>query len=1274
MPVLLGNGGGYPGDCRIVLNVAAPRFGMSRTPNLNMNIRAKTHVFLLLASASCSGLLAQAVSNSTTSAPASSATTSTEEDVLRLSPFEVSAAKDTGYAATETLAGTRIRTNLADVGASIEVLTKQFLNDVGATNNQTLLQYTTNTQVAGPRGTYGGMGNSTDVNEAGSLIAPQGAQRVRGLAAADVARDYFITDIPWDSYNIDRIDILRGPNSILYGLGSPAGIINAATHSAEFRNFGSVEARTGSYGSVRGSLDLNQQIAPGVASIRVDGLWNDRKFEQTPAFENDRRVFGALRFDPKIFNNPSFHTSIRVKAEHGEINANRPRTVPPMDSITPWWRPVAITADNPYGGMGKQTVDTVYDANRTDGVVAGNGYGADRSNTVNYLPWLAGTQVQQPFYFIDGATNSLTSAFGGWINNGDRDSNGNILSTSGGLTGLRQFVPFYSVGSFSQAVLRAHQQNAANFADSGYGQYRSMALMDPTVFNFYKNLIDGPNKKEFETWNAQNFELQQTLFDDRIGIDLSYDRQHDRRGGESLLGYQPAISIDVTKNGEDYYTHPSTTGISNQNYGRPFVYGAGGSGGSVTSTDRRYKRGSVFAELRAADVTSNDFLLRLLGKQRFNGVAASERFANDFLSYQLYANSKAFQGFWNQNDGSAPLWNDRAPQAVIYLGPSVVNAASPSGLDIPNIQTNITLEDTGVRVFDSTWQNFGAKFSDPWNVPTNLNRAFNGIPVAGSTTQLTQSSNPANYVGWTTVPDQLMRYDNGKDLSLVTGANKGVRETTSYSGSYQGFFWNDALVATLGWRYDEVKSMSVTAQKNGNNRQIYNLDPKVYKLPDQYPASGIVKGHSTSGGAVLHLNRLLRRDPLPFNFSLSYNESSNFQVTNVRTDIYGNAIPNPTGKTYEYGAMIATKDNRVSLKVVKYTTRLTGGNSTLSNAGALGSTIAAGLTWRNIFLYHLGGYDYASRGQVIYRNTWTNAYPNDPETTANTAVTQWNDIQKTLTAKGFFKAWNFTPLGPTSALVDVSTYDSDPVKYAPDPATVANYSASSSTFAVTSDTESKGYELELTANPTPHWRVSVNGSKSTASQNNVGGATLSEFINYVNSKLINSDGTLTPAGALPRFGGAGNAIYPSIWGPFLAQYTLLKLNEGSAVPELRKWQYNFVTNYTFSRGFMKGVGVGGAYHFQDKVVLGYPVKSGGSFATYDLSKPYYGPTWESFDLWASYERKLTDKIHWRIQLNVYNVGKKDALIPISVEPDGHTWAAARTAPVQEWQLTNSFTF
>ena len=140
----------------------------------------------------------------------------------------------------------------------------------------------------------------------------------------------------------------------------------------------------------------------------------------------------------------------------------------------------------------------------------------------------------------------------------------------------------------------------------------------------------------------------------------------------------------------------------------------------------------------------------------------------------------------------------------------------------------------------------------------------------------------------------------------------------------------------------------------------------------------------------------------------------------------------------------------------------------------------------------------------------------------------------------------------------------------------------------------------------------------------------------------------------------------------------MHLQQGSAVPELSKWRYNFVTDYQFTEsllnGALKGVAVGGAYRWTDKVAIGYPVLAGGTTPLFDVSHPYWGPSEHYVDLWASYTRKLASKLTWKIQLNVRNVGAKDGLLPISVEPDGKTWASVRLKPVQQWFVTNTFSF
>ncbi|HEY4246220.1 MAG TPA: TonB-dependent receptor plug domain-containing protein [Lacunisphaera sp.] len=1169
-----------------------------------------------------------------------------DDEAIVLSPFEVSSTKDTGYQATETLAGTRIRSDLKDIGASISVVTKDFMNDIGAVDSGSLLQYTTNAEVAGTLGTYTGLGNGTTLDESANLRSPQGAQRIRGLAAADNTRDYFVTDVPWDGYNVDRIDILRGPNSFLFGLGSPAGIVNASIQGADFRNAAKAETRIGSYGSFRNDISINQELIHNVLAIRVAGLSDDQRYEQKQAYQDQRRGYFALRFDPKLFKDSSANTSIKIKAENGSINADRPRSVAPYDSITPWW-----TSMNKYA--------------LANPFVAG-------SNPRGVNPWIAAVpgNVQQPLWLIDGGGNQLYQIYGGQVNTGALNASG-VPVLNGDLVGkLYDFEQFGLTNAASYAV-NAGLPNAGN--------YRGQTLRDSSVFDFYDNLIDGPTKSEWEKWNTVNVDLSQTFLDDRIGIDVVFDHQKYRNGSQALLGGSPTISIDLLQNQGDLSANP--------NFGRPYVLGGPGYGGS-TETDRKDYRASVFGELRPKDFIKNEFLLSLIGKQRFNGVASQDKYYNQTRSWQMYGASQAWGAYagLGNNDGI----NDRPPTAMIYLGSSLANASTAAGANIPSIATPISLSSGSVYTFAPTWKNPpGVVYSDAWTVPANLQAMFsptgganysaaNPVPYSG----YTQGSNPGNYVGWNNnFQMNVMSYDNGANLSLLTKAQQSLRETNSYSGSYQGYFLSDSLVATLGWRFDQVKTKDATAKTVPLNRGILDISTPDYSLPEAFPAAQIKKGHSTSESFVFNINKVLghymKSDPLPVNIGLTFNNSSNFQVTSIRRDMYGNPLPDPTGATREYGAWVSTKDGKFSLRAVKYTTTLTSNDSGLSGIGSqIGGLVAQGLKWRNVFLYQLNNnYNITGGVATSYRNTWTNAYPNETASQAqadeDTAISTWNGIQKWLEGKNFFQSWGFTPQAD-QYLVNRTTFLSNPSQYTPSSpdATVYSYVATPPQgYTVTADTVSRGYEFEFTYNPLSNWRISFNASEATAVRTNFGGPALDEFMTYMKGQLLNADGTPAPASQLPNYGGA-NGIYNNNWVGLYSTYQLLKAQSGANVPEIRKWHYNFVTNYTIKHGVFKNVGFGGAYRWQDKVGIGYKIKPDGS---YDLNSPYFGPSEDGIDLWTSYERKITEKINWKIQLNVRNAFAKDGLIPITIQPDG-TIAASRIKPVQEWFMTNTFSF
>jgi len=133
------------------------------------------------------------------------------------------------------------------------------------------------------------------------------------------------------------------------------------------------------------------------------------------------------------------------------------------------------------------------------------------------------------------------------------------------------------------------------------------------------------------------------------------------------------------------------------------------------------------------------------------------------------------------------------------------------------------------------------------------------------------------------------------------------------------------------------------------------------------------------------------------------------------------------------------------------------------------------------------------------------------------------------------------------------------------------------------------------------------------------------------------------------------------------------LQEGTQAPEIREWRFNAISNYDFTEGRLRGFNVGTGFRYQDSVIIGYAPIGGSNNFSIDLNKPYKGPAETNVDFWLGYRRRLSQKIDWRIQLNVRNAFAGDDLIPVTVQPDG-TPAAYRIAPTQTWTISNTFQF
>lgn len=270
--------------------------------------------------------LARATAGLAESDPASRAT-------VELSPFEVRSDKDTGYTATSTLAGSRINTQLRNTSAAISVFTSQFIEDTGALNVTEALTYALN----GERDLTDFTGNGTRNNDL--------QLQFRGFVGASLGRNYFQWTLSSDSYNIERLDFARGPNSILFGIGGPGGILNTSTKRALIgQNVSNLKLRVGSWEDYRGSIDVARSVGDTFA-VRVNAVTQDKKSWRD--FEYQKRNQAALAATFRPFKN----TELRLDAEYGKIDELNGQPWPAGDAVLAW-----LEAGKPLSNTYGQTV------------------------------------------------------------------------------------------------------------------------------------------------------------------------------------------------------------------------------------------------------------------------------------------------------------------------------------------------------------------------------------------------------------------------------------------------------------------------------------------------------------------------------------------------------------------------------------------------------------------------------------------------------------------------------------------------------------------------------------------------------------------------------------------------------------------------------------------------------------------------------------------------------------------------------------------------------
>lgn len=262
-------------------------------------------------------------SQAQTLAPAPSTSTLTEETVV-LSPFEV-VADDVGYQAGNTTSGSRLNTSLRDTAASISVFTPEFLSDIAANNIAEMLNYATNVEAEVEDSNQGFTNPSARTSD-----GTTGDFRVRGIAGS-FAVDLLETAAPQDNYNIERVEVSSGPNSVLFGMGSAGGLVTLATKRANVtRNRYTARVQLGEWSLKRHEVDLNHALLPKKLALRFAGVDSSREGWRHWDFEDFRRGMAAVTYKPFA------STTVRGSFERGTYQRHATWPWNAADQMSVW--------------------------------------------------------------------------------------------------------------------------------------------------------------------------------------------------------------------------------------------------------------------------------------------------------------------------------------------------------------------------------------------------------------------------------------------------------------------------------------------------------------------------------------------------------------------------------------------------------------------------------------------------------------------------------------------------------------------------------------------------------------------------------------------------------------------------------------------------------------------------------------------------------------------------------------------------------------------------
>jgi catecholate siderophore receptor len=238
-----------------------------------------------------------------------------------LQPAHVEEVVEVRGPAQRTRTATKTDTPLRDVPQAISVLPKQMMADLNITNMADVVRYVPGVGYAqgeGNRDTPVFRGNSS---------------------TSDFYVDGVRDDVQYyrDVYNLERVEVLKGPNAMIFGRGGVGGVINRVQRVADWSPAREVSLQVGSFTNRRLTADVNQPVSERVA-IRLSAM-----YEQSDSY---RSGVGLDRYgaSPTLTVMLSDRTVVRAGFERFHDDRTADRGIPSYQG-----RPIETTASTFFG-------------------------------------------------------------------------------------------------------------------------------------------------------------------------------------------------------------------------------------------------------------------------------------------------------------------------------------------------------------------------------------------------------------------------------------------------------------------------------------------------------------------------------------------------------------------------------------------------------------------------------------------------------------------------------------------------------------------------------------------------------------------------------------------------------------------------------------------------------------------------------------------------------------------------------------------------------------